>query len=62
MCRTQLPQPIERLDVRITGTLARVSVPLLRVSLGIVFLWFGVLKFFPNLSPAETSPHEPSSN
>jgi uncharacterized membrane protein YphA (DoxX/SURF4 family) len=26
---------------------------LLRVSLGIVFLWFGALKFFPNLSPAE---------
>jgi uncharacterized membrane protein YphA (DoxX/SURF4 family) len=26
---------------------------LLRISLGIVFFWFGVLKFFPNLSPAE---------
>ena len=25
----------------------------LRVSLGIVFFWFGVLKFFPGLSPAE---------
>jgi uncharacterized membrane protein YphA (DoxX/SURF4 family) len=29
------------------------GVPLLRIALGIVFFWFGVLKFFPNLSPAE---------
>src|SRR5215207_2330677 len=49
-----LPEPIERLDVRITSTLARVAVPTLRVALGVVFIWFGVLKFFPNLSPAET--------
>jgi uncharacterized membrane protein YphA (DoxX/SURF4 family) len=48
-----LPEPIERLDVRITGTLARIGVPVVRMALGIVFLWFGVLKFFPNLSPAE---------
>ena len=27
--------------------------PDLRISLGIVFLWFGVLKFFPGLSPAQ---------
>ncbi|MFN7210882.1 MAG: DoxX family membrane protein [Aggregatilineales bacterium] len=33
--------------------MARYSVPVLRIGLGIVFLWFGVLKFFPNLSPAE---------
>jgi uncharacterized membrane protein YkgB len=26
---------------------------LLRISVGIVFFWFGVLKFFPALSPAE---------
>jgi uncharacterized membrane protein YkgB len=26
---------------------------LLRISIGIVFLWFGVLKFFPGISPAE---------
>jgi uncharacterized membrane protein YkgB len=28
-------------------------VPALRVSLGVVFLWFGALKLFPGLSPAE---------
>jgi uncharacterized membrane protein YkgB len=48
-----LPEPIDRVDVRITGTLARIGVPVVRVALGIVFLWFGALKFFPNLSPAE---------
>ena len=54
MTASGLPEPIERLDVRITATLARISIPALRVALGIVFLWFGILKFFPNLSPAET--------
>ena len=29
------------------------GVPLLRIALGVVFFWFGVLKFFANLSPAE---------
>jgi uncharacterized membrane protein YphA (DoxX/SURF4 family) len=43
----------ERIDVRITRTLARLGVPAVRVALGIVFLWFGLLKFFPGLSPAE---------
>lgn len=40
-------------DVRITSWMARYGVALLRVSLGIVFFWFGVLKFFPGLSPAQ---------
>jgi uncharacterized membrane protein YphA (DoxX/SURF4 family) len=53
MTPSGLPEPIDRLDVRITSTLARLGVPALRIALGIVFLWFGVLKFFPNLSPAE---------
>ena len=34
--------------------LARHSVDLLRISLGLVFLGFGVLKFFPGVSPAES--------
>lgn len=25
----------------------------LAISIGVIYLWFGVLKFFPNLSPAE---------
>jgi uncharacterized membrane protein YkgB len=53
MTQSGLPESLERVDVRITGTLARFGVPAVRIALGIVFLWFGVLKFFPNLSPAE---------
>jgi uncharacterized membrane protein YphA (DoxX/SURF4 family) len=29
------------------------GIPLLRIALGIVFLWFGALKLVPGLSPAE---------
>lgn len=41
-----------RIDTAITRWMARHGVRLLRISLGIVFLWFGFLKFFPDLSPA----------
>ena len=47
------PTAFERVDRAITTTLARLGVPVLRIGLGIVFLWFGVLKFFPGLSPAQ---------
>ena len=40
-------------DVRLTSWMARYGILLLRISLGIVFFWFGVLKFFPGLSPAQ---------
>jgi len=49
-----VPAPIEPIDVRITATLARFGIPVVRVALGVVFLWFGILKFFPGVSPAET--------
>ena len=42
-----------RTDTRITQWMSRNGILILRISLGIVFLWFGALKFFPNLSPAE---------
>jgi len=41
-----------RVDAAMTAWMARHGVTLLRQSLGIVFFWFGVLKFFPGLSPA----------
>lgn len=44
----------ESLDRRITTWMARWGLLLLRISVGIVFFWFGFLKFFPGLSPAET--------
>lgn len=41
------------IDRKITRWMARYGILLLRLSVGIVFLWFGALKFFPELSPAE---------
>jgi uncharacterized membrane protein YphA (DoxX/SURF4 family) len=40
-------------DIKLTRWMAHYGVVALRVSLGIVFFWFGVLKFFPGLSPAQ---------
>ncbi|MBI3957400.1 MAG: DoxX family membrane protein [Chloroflexi bacterium] len=53
---TFIARNLERFDAidrTITAWMARFGLPILRVGLGIVFLWFGVLKFFPGLSPAE---------
>jgi len=41
------PGWLEPVDIRITRWMARNGPALLRVSLGVVFFWFGVLKFFP---------------
>ena len=43
----------DRVDTALTGWMARYGVTLLRLSLGVVFLWFGALKLFPGLSPAQ---------
>jgi uncharacterized membrane protein YphA (DoxX/SURF4 family) len=40
-------------DIILTNWMARHGIRLLRVSVGVVFFWFGVLKFFPGLSPAQ---------
>lgn len=44
---------IDPIDRTLTAWMAHYSIPFLRISLGIVFFWFGVLKLFPGLSPAE---------
>jgi len=49
----QLQSVFQSVDKTITRWMARYGVRLLRVSLGLVFFWFGVLKFFPDLSPAQ---------
>jgi uncharacterized membrane protein YphA (DoxX/SURF4 family) len=49
----QLKAIFDRYDARITAWMARHGLMLLRVSVGLVFLWFGFLKFFPGLSPAQ---------
>ncbi len=40
-------------DARLTRWMAKNGLRFLRISLGIVFFWFGFLKFFPGLSPAQ---------
>jgi uncharacterized membrane protein YphA (DoxX/SURF4 family) len=50
---TTPPPWFDRIDRRITDTMAEHGLMLLRLALGIVFFWFGVLKFFPGASPAE---------
>jgi uncharacterized membrane protein YphA (DoxX/SURF4 family) len=49
----RLRELFDLVDIRITELMARYGITLLRVSLGIVFFWFGVLKFFPGLSSAQ---------
>jgi uncharacterized membrane protein YphA (DoxX/SURF4 family) len=48
-----LNQTFRRVDVSITRWTAKASIHLLRISLGVVFLWFGALKMIPGLSPAQ---------
>jgi uncharacterized membrane protein YkgB len=48
-----MSEMFDRIDTRITQWLARYGIVLLRIGLGIVFFWFGILKFFAGLSPAQ---------
>jgi uncharacterized membrane protein YkgB len=50
---TRPPRWFDRVDRRITGWMAAHGLTLVRFALGIVFFWFGALKLFPGLSPAE---------
>jgi uncharacterized membrane protein YkgB len=46
-------QQFEQIDARITRWMAEHGLLLLRISIGVVFFWFGALKLVPGLSPAE---------
>jgi uncharacterized membrane protein YphA (DoxX/SURF4 family) len=48
-----LASRFDGIDRSITRWMAKHGIAILRISLGLVFLWFGALKFFPGLSPAE---------
>lgn len=48
-----LRHQFDRIDRRITDWMAAHGLLLVRLALGIVFLWFGGLKLFPGASPAE---------
>ena len=43
----------DTIDRQITSFLARYGLTFLRVGLGFMYVWFGALKFFPGLSPAQ---------
>ncbi len=42
-----------KLDRSITNWMGKIGLRVLRISIGIIFTWFGFLKFFEGLSPAE---------
>lgn len=50
---TKLPPGLEPIDIRITTWMATHGITLTRIALGVVFLWFGAIKFVPGWSPAE---------
>ena len=54
MTRITESPAFDRVDRRITAWMADHGLALLRLALGIVFLWFGALKLLPGLSPAES--------
>jgi uncharacterized membrane protein YkgB len=50
---TRVPSRLDDLDAAITHWMARHGITILRIALGVVFIWFGALKLFPGTSPAE---------
>jgi hypothetical protein len=54
------PSWFRALDIRVTRWMASHGPVLLRLSLGLVFLWVGALKFLPAAVPPRTWPAEPS--
>jgi uncharacterized membrane protein YkgB len=51
--KEKFDKEFNRLDATLTSWMAKNGVTLLRISLGIIFLWFGALKFIPGASPAQ---------
>ncbi len=51
--RQAVQRAFHHADPLITRWMARHGIRLIRISLGVVFLWFGALKFFPGMSPAQ---------
>jgi uncharacterized membrane protein YkgB len=51
--RAAFEERFNELDAAITRWMARYGLIIMRVGLGIIFFWFGALKLFPGLSPAD---------
>jgi uncharacterized membrane protein YphA (DoxX/SURF4 family) len=45
---------LAKTDIKLTQWMARNGILFLRLSVGIIFLWYGFLKFFPDVSSAES--------
>jgi len=50
---TSLYKKLGLLELKMISWKVRNGIKILRIALGIIFFWFGVLKFFHGLSPAE---------
>jgi uncharacterized membrane protein YphA (DoxX/SURF4 family) len=53
MTLRQVQRHFDSVDQHITGWMAAHGISLLRISMGVVFFWFGALKLWPGGSPAE---------
>jgi uncharacterized membrane protein YphA (DoxX/SURF4 family) len=42
------------MQISTSGKALKRWIVILRISIGIIYLWFGILKFFPGVSPAES--------
>lgn len=51
--RSRLRSLFDTADRILTASMARHGISILRISVGVIFFWFGSLKFFPGLSPAQ---------
>lgn len=51
--KNQIIDKLNILDQQIINFMSGYGITILRMGLGIIFFWFGMLKFFPGLSPAE---------
>lgn len=47
------PAPLGSIRIRLQEIAGRIAIPLLRISVGLVFIWFGWPKLVPGLSPAD---------
>ncbi|KAA3619302.1 MAG: DoxX family membrane protein [Calditrichaeota bacterium] len=58
----QLDNIYRKADEKITLFMGQYGILFLRMSLGIIFFWFGFLKFFPGVSPADAIATKTISN
>jgi uncharacterized membrane protein YphA (DoxX/SURF4 family) len=59
MSRTQfIYRLFDKVDTDVVMWMAKNGLTLLRISIGVIFFWFGALKLIPGASPAETLVRE----